>query len=159
MSVGGKNEKDEGLVESSIHPGVPTSSPGSPSSPSDENHAQIASDTDGKLDREVGAHASSCSPSDDAPLVITESKTVETTSVNEFFDDDPTSSYKPLPDHDLSQSPCYHIINKEGNYFFCKLHSGIRNIHLESIEHHIKYKDPEVHRTELLRLESDLRSN
>src|SRR5690349_24616212 len=117
----------------------------------DEKHAQIARDTDGKLDGEVEAHASSCSQLDDAPSVVAESNIVETMSIDKFFYDDQTLQYKPFQDHSLEQSPCYNIIDKKENYFYCKLHPGIRNIHLKSIEHHIKYKDPEVHRAELLR--------
>ena len=33
-----------------------------------------------------------------------------------------------------------------------RLHPDIRSVHLESIEHHIKYKDPEIYRLELLKL-------
>ena len=59
-------------------------------------------------------------------------------SVTGFFYDDPTMSYVPL------------IANKQ-EYYFCRLHPEIKNIHLESIEHHIKYKDPEAHKSELLK--------
>jgi hypothetical protein len=107
MSVGGKNEKDEGLTRSSIPPGVP---PSSPSSPSDENHAQIASDIDGKLDREVEARASSYSPLHTASSLYTEHETAKVGSVADFFYDDSNAPYTPLPEHDLDHSPCclYH---------------------------------------------------
>ena len=61
---------------------------------------------------------------------------------NQFFYDAPTMPYIPLPDHDLDQSPCYPIIAKKQGYFYCRLHPDIKYVHLESIEHHIKYKDP-----------------
>ena len=60
--------------------------------------------------------------------------------------------YTPLPEHDLDQSPCYPIIAQKQGYFYCRLHPEVKNVHLESIEHHIKYKDPETHKSELLKL-------
>jgi hypothetical protein len=33
-----------------------------------------------------------------------------------------------------------------------RLHPDVKNVHLESIEQDIKYKDPETHRSELLKL-------
>lgn len=30
--------------------------------------------------------------------------------------------YTPLPEHRLEQSPCYAIITKKQNYFYCILH-------------------------------------
>ena len=32
-------------------------------------------------------------------------------SVEEFFHDDSKTSWRPLPEHDLKQSPCYPIID------------------------------------------------
>ena len=61
--------------------------------------------------------------------------------ITEFLYDDPTISYAPLPDHDLDQSPCYPILAKKQGYFYCELHPEIKNVHLKSIEHYIKYKD------------------
>ena len=72
-------------------------------------------------------------------------------SVTGFFYDDPTMSYVPLSEHDLDQSPSRSIIANKQEYYFCRLHPEIKNIHLESIEHHIKYKDPEAHKSELLK--------
>jgi hypothetical protein len=56
----------------------------------------------------------------------------------------------PLPEHDLDQSPCYPIIAQKQGYFYCRLHPEIKNACLESIEHHIKNNDPEIHKSELL---------
>ena len=79
-------------------------------------------------------------------------------SIEEFFHDcnNPDASWKSLPEHDLKQSPCYHIIginhNRKIQLYYCKLHPNIQNANLESIEHHCKYKEPDVHKLELLRL-------
>jgi hypothetical protein len=43
---------------------------------------------------------------------------------------------------------------KQG-YVYCRLHPDIRNVHLETIEHHIKYKNPAEHKSELLKLQID----
>jgi hypothetical protein len=60
--------------------------------------------------------------------------------------------YVVLPDHKLDQSPCYPIIAQKQEYFYCRLHPEIKNTYLESIEHHIKYKDPKRHESELLKM-------
>ena len=79
-------------------------------------------------------------------------------SVEEFFYDDPSISWKPLPEHDLKQSPYYPIIdicryhNYKIPFYCCKLHPDIENAYLGSIEHHCKYKEPNVHKSEILRL-------
>src|ERR671936_1866332 len=79
-------------------------------------------------------------------------------SVEDFFHDDPKTPWKPLPEHDLKQSPCYPIINVRNyhNYkipfYYCKLHPDIENVYLETIEHHCKYSNPEVHKLEILKL-------
>jgi hypothetical protein len=54
---------------------------------------------------------------------------------------------------DLDQSPCRHIIDKKGQFYTCRLHPKEANsIYLDAIEQHCKYKDPEVHKAEILRL-------
>ncbi len=73
--------------------------------------------------------------------------------VEDFFCDNPSLPYKPLPQHSLEESPCYPIIgiNHKRRVYYCKLHpkeSG--NINLESVEHHCKYKEPEVHKSEII---------
>ena len=60
--------------------------------------------------------------------------------------------YVPLAEHDLDHSPCDIIIAKKQGYFNCRLHPEIKNVHLDSVVHHINYKDPEVRRLELLKL-------
>jgi hypothetical protein len=37
-------------------------------------------------------------------------------------------------------------------FYYCKLRADIENAYLESIEHHCKYKEPDIHKSELLRL-------
>ena len=84
--------------------------------------------------------------------------TLSVQTVNDFFYDEPELAWKPLPDHQLEQSPCYHIIETDmirasrQKYYRCKIHPEIWNINLESIEHHCKYKDPEKHKSEILRV-------
>ena len=55
----------------------------------------------------------------------------------------------------LWKSPCYPIIDIHNKYkvpfYYCKLHPDIENIHLESIEHHCKFSDPEYHKSEVLK--------
>jgi hypothetical protein len=77
---------------------------------------------------------------------------MKVSSITDFFYDDPNKPWEPLPEHTLYQSPCQPIIAIKQNYYYCILHPEIKNIHLESIEHHIKYKDPAAHKSELLKL-------
>ena len=63
-------------------------------------------------------------------------------SVQEFFHDDSKTSWKPLPEHDLKQSKSLLF------YYRCK---DIENVYLETIEHHCKYSNPEVHKLEILK--------
>lgn len=119
---------------------------------SDENQAQIASDIHGKPDGEVEARASSCSPLHNASLSNTNSEATKVISITDFFYDDPTMPYVALPDHKLDQSPCCPIIAIKDGYYYRRLHPEIKNTHLESIEHHIKYKLPAAHKSELLKL-------
>jgi hypothetical protein len=118
----------------------------------DENHGQVASDTNGKLDGEGKWRAHSCSTLHNASLSSTNSEVTKVISVTDFFYDDPTMPYTPLPEYDLDQSTCYPIIAQKQGYFYCRLHPEIKNAYLESIEHHIKYKDPKGHELELLKM-------
>jgi galactose-1-phosphate uridylyltransferase len=88
---------------------------------------------------------------------------IEKTTVNEshlsakeidkFFFDEPNSIYRSPPEHTLDESPCKSIISiTNDNFYFCKMHPDIQNIYLESIEHHIKYKDPKLHESEIFKL-------
>jgi hypothetical protein len=152
ISVEGKNENNIGSCSTLD---IPESSPTSPVSRSDENHAKIASEPDWKPDGEVVARASSCSPLHNASLSNTNSEVTKVTSVTDFFYDDPTVPYVALPDHKLDQSPCCPIIAIKDGYYYCRLHPEIKNAYLESIEHHIKYKDPKWHESELLKFGRD----
>ncbi len=72
--------------------------------------------------------------------------------VEEFFYDDGGPYCPPTP-HTLDESPCKSIIRiTQDNFYYCTVHPDIQNIHLESIEHHIKYKDAELHKSEILKL-------
>jgi hypothetical protein len=75
--------------------------------------------------------------------------------IEEFFHDDLSLLWQPLPLHSLEQSPCYPIIGirKKQGLYYCKLHSEeAKSIHLEVIEQHCKYKEPDVHKSEILKL-------
>jgi hypothetical protein len=78
-------------------------------------------------------------------------------SVDEFFSDNPTpeNPWKPLPKHSLEASPCMPIIGIHNKYrvpfYYCELHPDIENIYLESIEHHILFHEPEIHKAEILK--------
>lgn len=90
------------------------------------------------------------------------SRTKKIPTIEEFFYDKPNLPWKPLPKHSLEQSPCYPIIGRRNNrnskiaeicnveWYYCKLHSHVENIHLESIEHHCKYKEPDKHKEKIL---------
>ena len=73
-------------------------------------------------------------------------------SIHDFFTDDKTVDYKPLADHTLQESPCRSIIIKDKLLYFCKLHPNVKSVYLETIEHHMRYKDPQSHKAEVLRL-------
>ena len=76
--------------------------------------------------------------------------------VEEFFLDNPDLAYQPADSHSLEQSPCVPIIDSKVEasiiWFNCKLHPGIVNINLSSIEHHCKYSTPELHKSEILNI-------
>ena len=88
---------------------------------------------------DIEGRASTCSPLIQTSS-NTESEIVKVSTITDFFYDDPTMPYTPLPEHDLDQSPCYPIIAQKHGYFYCRLHPEIKNAYLESIEHHIAKK-------------------
>jgi hypothetical protein len=75
-------------------------------------------------------------------------------AITQFFYDEPYLPYHPPPPHELEDSPCKSIIRLDNHsmLYNCTLHPDIRSYHLESIEHHIKYKNPEMHKSEILKL-------
>lgn len=75
-------------------------------------------------------------------------------SINQFFYDEPYMPYQPPPPHELEDSPCKSIIrfDKHSLLYNCILHPDFQSYHLESIEHHIKFKNPEMHKSEILKL-------
>lgn len=86
-------------------------------------------------------------------------------SIDEIFKDDPDKPYSALRSHSLEQSPCYPIIGVKpaGRHiimYYCEIchpefanDPAVANINLSSIEHHCKYKDPDRHKAEILRLQ------
>lgn len=113
---------------------------------------------DGKLCRETGLKATAASDKliESNNAIISDSNyTVNTwTSIEAFFKDDVNIPYQPPPPHSLKQSPCLDIIGKEGEFYYCKLHPNIQYIHLETMEHHIKYKEPIMHKNAITSLGS-----
>jgi hypothetical protein len=80
-------------------------------------------------------------------------------SVEEFFYDNPVTPWEPLPVHTLEQSPCCPVLGSKVEHgrvwYYCKLHPKDRPlIDLSSVEQHCKFKDPELHRAEIVRLTS-----
>ena len=75
-------------------------------------------------------------------------------SVEWFFHDVADLPYQPLPEHTVEQSPCYAVIgrNNANRLYFCRLHPEVKNVYLDPIEHHCKYKDPDYHKSEILNL-------
>jgi hypothetical protein len=89
------------------------------------------------------------------PSAVVESTTI--ILVEEFFYDVADLPYQPLPEHTVEQNPCYPIIGRNHNsnrLYFCKLHPEIKSVSLDSIEHHCKYKDPDYHKSEILKISS-----
>jgi hypothetical protein len=82
VSVGDKNENEVG---SSSTLEVPASSPTFPCSRCDENHAQIASDINGKPGGNIEGRAGSCSPLNGDSASDTERDTVKVSSITDFF--------------------------------------------------------------------------
>ena len=71
--------------------------------------------------------------------------------IEEFF----ASDNGQVEEHHLEESICRPLIDKQNYkpYFYhCKICPKIENLHLKSIEHHIKFKDPERHNAKLLEL-------
>jgi hypothetical protein len=75
-----------------------------------------------------------------------------TTELIKFFYDDPELPYRPLPPHSLEESACKSIIRIDNHsFYYCALHPDVQSIYLESIEHHCKFKDGEMHHSEILK--------
>ena len=41
-------------------------------------------------------------------------------------------------------------------WYYCRLHPNFKNINLSSIEHHCRYHEPDRHKTEILKLLSEI---
>jgi len=58
-------------------------------------------------------------------------------------------------DHTFEDSICRPLIGKQiykPFFYYCKEDPNVVNVNLESIEHHIKFKDPESHKSKLLEM-------
>jgi hypothetical protein len=75
--------------------------------------------------------------------------------IQDFF-----SNNIPLPGHSIEESPCYDIIGSRpgeistDTIYYCKLHPELGSIFLTEIELHCIQKEPDIHKSEILRLES-----
>jgi hypothetical protein len=92
------------------------------------------------------------------PTIVSAQRNDSRLDIVEDFFSDPDSSWQPLSEHSLKESPCYPIV-AEGEIkamgqtiYLCKLHPEILNIDLATAEHHCKYVEPEKHKAEILRL-------
>jgi hypothetical protein len=73
--------------------------------------------------------------------------------IAEFFYDDQELPYRPPLPHTLDESPCRSIIRIDNHsLYYCTLHPEVRSYHLDSIEHHMKYKNGDLHESEILKL-------
>lgn len=73
--------------------------------------------------------------------------------IDSLFIYDPALPYRSPPAHTLEESPFKWIIKQDNNqYYYCTLHSNEKNINLETIEHHIIYSDPEIHKVEIKKM-------
>lgn len=75
-------------------------------------------------------------------------------AVSQFFYDEPFLPYRPPPPHELKDSTCRSIIrfDNHSSLYNCMLHPDVQSYLLESIEHHIKYKNLEMHKSTILNL-------
>jgi hypothetical protein len=82
-------------------------------------------------------------------------------AITQFFYDEPFLPYHPPPPHELENSPCNSIIrfDNHSSMYNCTLHTDVQSYYLESIEHHIKYKNPEMHKSEILKLLNNCHSS
>jgi hypothetical protein len=71
--------------------------------------------------------------------------------IEEFF-----ASHKgQVKAHSLEDSICRPLIDKQTQkpfFHYCKICPKVENFHLKSIEHHIKFKDPDRHKAKLLEM-------
>jgi hypothetical protein len=74
-------------------------------------------------------------------------------AITQFFYDEPYLPYHPPSPHELEDSPCKSIIrfDSHSSLYNCALHPDVQSYHLESIEHHIKFKNPDMHKSEILK--------
>lgn len=75
-----------------------------------------------------------------------------TKSVQAFFYDEPNTRNRPLPEHSLAESPYHPVISKRDKLYYCRLHPDIPFLYLEAIEQHCKYKEPDKHKEEILKI-------
>jgi hypothetical protein len=115
----------------------------------EQNGTRIDNDfTQEERDNMTAYPAKPSGPSE--PSASVESTTI--VSVERFFHDVADLPYQPLPEHSLEQSPCYPIIDRNNRSYFCRLHPEVKNVNLDPIEHHSKYKDSAYHKSEILKL-------
>jgi len=125
--------------------------------PTDLPYASIDNngDRNGKNQEAMPSLSSSAALDGSDTVLPSENDGKNAAATEDFFHDAPDLSWQPLPAHTLEQSPCHPIIVKKGRFYYCKVHpKEVRSIYLETIEQHCKYKDPDLHKEEILRLSS-----
>jgi hypothetical protein len=116
-----------------------------------EEHGEAAAVTGGPDSRDISSNDSSSIQKDVESLQHADSSNRHIIEqIEDFFHDDPEAGYQPLPEHSLEDSPCHDIIDKRGTFYSCKLHPKIRNINLDTMEHHCRYHEPEFYKQEIL---------
>ena len=117
---------------------------------------QSLSNSNSQLRKAVSTSAHNATTTTNLFHVSHLSRSSQTTveAITQFFYDEPDLPYHPPPPHKLEDSPCKSIIRLDNHslLYNCTLHPDFQSYHLESIEHHIKYKNPEMHESEILKL-------
>jgi hypothetical protein len=90
-----------------------------------------------------------------SPAATNISEKDSTSTKNGDFHDNPDSLPEPPFGHSLQESPYYSIIETapimNRTRYTCKLHPEILFIDVPGVEHHCKYEDPDLHKSEVLR--------
>src|SRR6476646_2066310 len=71
--------------------------------------------------------------------------------IEEFF----ASDNGQVEEHTVEESICRPLIGKQGHkpfFHYCKICPKVEFLSLKSIEHHIKFNDPERHKAKLLEI-------
>ena len=84
--------------------------------------------------------------------------------IEDFFYDEPYMEWHPWkPGHTYSMSPCAPIINVDRKplciWYSCDLHKHVIHVYIQTIEHHCKFMEPELHKEEIIKRLDKFRHN